>query len=58
VGKGLNAKNILKEIFPVYDGKRFSLKAVHNWIEKRVERFSDNEDFETELRKWLRQQSE
>jgi hypothetical protein len=32
--KGLNAKNIHKEIFPVYGGKCLSCKAVHNWVEK------------------------
>jgi hypothetical protein len=31
---GLNAKDIHKEIFPVYAGKCLSCKAVHNWIEK------------------------
>jgi hypothetical protein len=30
----LNAKNIPKEIFPVYGGKCFSCKAVHNWVKK------------------------
>jgi hypothetical protein len=32
--KGLNAKNIHKEMFPVYRGKCLSHKAVHNWVEK------------------------
>jgi hypothetical protein len=32
--KGLNAKDIHKEIFPVYGGKCLSRKAVHNWVEK------------------------
>jgi hypothetical protein len=32
--KGLNAKDIHKEMFPVYGGKCLSCKAVHNWIEK------------------------
>jgi hypothetical protein len=32
--KGLNAKDIHKEIFPVYGGKCLSLKAVHNWVEE------------------------
>jgi transposase len=32
--KGLNAKDIHKEIFPVYDGKCLSNKAVHIWVEK------------------------
>jgi hypothetical protein len=30
MAKGLNAKDIHKEIFPVYAGKRLSRKAVHN----------------------------
>jgi hypothetical protein len=30
--KGLNAKDIHKEIFPVYGGKCLSCKAVHNWV--------------------------
>jgi hypothetical protein len=29
--KGLTAKDIRKEMFPVYGGKCLSLKAVHNW---------------------------
>jgi hypothetical protein len=32
--KGLNAKDIHKEMFPIYDGKCLSRKAVHNWVEK------------------------
>jgi hypothetical protein len=32
--KGLNAKDIHKEMFPVYGGKCFLCKAVHNWVEK------------------------
>jgi hypothetical protein len=32
--KGLNAKDIHKEIIPVYGGKCLSRKAVHNWVEK------------------------
>jgi hypothetical protein len=30
--KGLNVNGIHKEIFPVYGGKCFSRKAVHNWV--------------------------
>jgi hypothetical protein len=30
--KGLNAKDSHKEMFPVYDEKRLSRKAVHNWV--------------------------
>jgi hypothetical protein len=32
--EGLHAKDILKKIFPVYDEKLLSRKAVHNWVEK------------------------
>jgi hypothetical protein len=32
--KGLNAKDIHKETFPVYGGKSLSSTAVHNWVEK------------------------
>jgi transposase-like protein len=55
--KGLNAKDINEEMFPVYCGKCLSRKTVHNWVEKRDKRFADDEEVETEVRKWLRQQS-
>jgi hypothetical protein len=32
--KGLNEKDIHKEIFPVYGGKCLPRKAIHNWVEK------------------------
>jgi hypothetical protein len=32
--KGLNAKGIHKEMFPVYDGKCLPRNAVHNWAKK------------------------
>jgi hypothetical protein len=32
--KGLNANNIHKEMFPVYNLKCLSLNAVHSWVEK------------------------
>jgi hypothetical protein len=32
--KGLNAKDIHKEIFPVYVAKCLSRKAVRNWVQK------------------------
>jgi hypothetical protein len=32
--KGVNAKYIYKEMFPVYGEKFLSRKAVHNWVEK------------------------
>jgi hypothetical protein len=54
---GLSAKDIHKEMFPVYCGKCLSRKAVHNWVEKRGKRCADDEGVETDVRKWLRQQS-
>jgi hypothetical protein len=50
--KGLNAKDIHHEIFPVCGGKCVSSKAVQPWWQI----FADDEAFETELRQWLRQQ--
>jgi hypothetical protein len=32
--KGLNSKDIHKEMFPVYDGKCLLRKEAHNWVEK------------------------
>jgi hypothetical protein len=55
--KGLNAKDAHKEMFPVYVGKCLSRKAVYNWVEKRDKYFADDEVVETEVLKWLRQQS-
>jgi hypothetical protein len=55
VNKRLDAKDIHKEIFPVYGGKYLSRKAIHSWFEKLGKRFADDEEFETEVRKWLRQ---
>jgi hypothetical protein len=55
--KGLSAKDIHKEMFPVYGGKCFSCKAVENCVEKRGRRFVNDDEFDTETPKWLRQQS-
>jgi predicted DCC family thiol-disulfide oxidoreductase YuxK len=54
--KLLNAKDIHKEIFAVYDGKCLSCKAVHNWVEKSSQGRSKVADDETEVSNWLRQQ--
>jgi hypothetical protein len=51
--KGLNARDIHKEIFPVCSGKCLSRKAVLSWWQC----FADDEEVETEVRKWLTQQS-
>jgi hypothetical protein len=55
--KGLNAKDIHTEISPAYCGKCLSRKEVRNWVDKRGKRFADDEEVDTEVRKWLRQQS-
>jgi hypothetical protein len=55
--KGLNAKDIHKEIFPVYNAKCLSRKVVHTWDVKVSKGWSSVADDETELRKCLRQQS-
>jgi hypothetical protein len=48
--KGLNAKDIYKEIFPVYGGKCLSCKTPHTWVENchlDGKRFVGNEEVET-----------
>jgi ribosomal protein L31 len=52
--KGLNAMDINKEMFPVYRGKCLSRKSVHNWVKNRGKHFADDEEVETEVRKWPR----
>jgi hypothetical protein len=47
----LNAKDISKEMFPVYGGKCLSRKAVHSG----GRRFADDEDVKTLMRKWPKQ---
>jgi hypothetical protein len=44
-------------MFPVYGGKCLSRKAIHSWVEKFSQVRSKDPDDETEVRKWLRQQS-
>jgi hypothetical protein len=56
LAKGLKARDIHTEIFPVYGGKCLSRKAVHSWVEKHGKSFADYE-VEMEMRKWLRQES-
>jgi hypothetical protein len=55
--KRFNTKDIHKEMSPIYGGIRLPRKAVHIWVETRGKRFADDEELETEVRKWLRQQS-
>jgi hypothetical protein len=56
--KGLRAKDIHKEMFPVYCKNCFSHKVVLIWGEKRGRHFADDEELETEVQKWLKQQLE
>jgi hypothetical protein len=44
-------------MFPAYGGKCLSRKAVHNWVENFSHGRSKVTDDETEMRKWLTQQS-
>jgi hypothetical protein len=57
LAEGLSAKDIHKEMFPVYSGKCFLCKEVLNWVKKFSHRRTKVADDETEVRKWLRQQS-
>jgi hypothetical protein len=54
--KGLNAKDIHKEMFLVYGGKHLSHKAVHTWVRKFSQGHSKVSGNEMEMRNWLRQQ--
>jgi hypothetical protein len=51
--KELNAKDIHKEMFSVWGGKCLSGKALC----LSGKSFPDDEEIQTEVRKWLRQQS-
>jgi hypothetical protein len=51
--KGLNAKDIHKEIFPVTFGSVYPAKLFTTGCKI----FADDEEVKTEVRKWLRQQS-
>jgi hypothetical protein len=44
-------------MFPIYSGKGLSHKADDNWVEKHDKHFADDVEIETEVRKWLREQS-
>jgi hypothetical protein len=56
-GKRTQCKDILKEIFPVYGGKCLSRKALYNWVDKFSQGRTNFADDETEVLKWLRQQT-
>jgi hypothetical protein len=53
--KGLNAKDIHKEVFPVYGEKCLSHKAVHNWV-KKFSQWQKSLMMPGRVQKWLRQQ--
>jgi hypothetical protein len=55
--KGLTVKDNHKAIFPVYDGKCLSRLFVPLKNHLCGKCFADDEEVETEGRKWLRQQS-
>jgi hypothetical protein len=54
--KGPNAEDI-KKIFPVYAGRCLSQKSGSQLGRERWQNFADDEEVETERRKWLRQRS-
>jgi hypothetical protein len=57
--KGLNEKDINKEMLPVYGGKCLSCKTVDTGSRNSHlggKYFTGDEKVETEVRKWLRQQ--
>jgi hypothetical protein len=54
--KGLDTKDIRKEMFSRFDEKCLSRKAVHNWVEGFSQKRSKVADDGTEVRKWLKQQ--
>jgi hypothetical protein len=53
--KGLSAKDIYKEMFPVYCGKCLSHKAVHSCVEKFSQGHSLVTNDKTKVWNWLRQ---
>jgi hypothetical protein len=55
--KGLNAEDIHKEMFSVYGGK--CLSRLFGPLKEHLggKYFAEDEEVETEVRKWLRQQS-
>jgi hypothetical protein len=53
--KGLNAKEIHKDMFPVYCEKWLLHKEVHNWVKKFSQGSLKVADDETEVQNFLRQ---
>jgi hypothetical protein len=55
-GHNYSMQGIFIKMFAVYEAECLSRKAVHNWVQKRGRCFSHDEEVETKVRKWLRQQ--
>jgi hypothetical protein len=55
--KGLNEKDIHKEMFPVHGGKCLSRKVVHNLSRSSLKDVRKSQMVRDQVRKWLRQQS-
>jgi hypothetical protein len=55
--KGLDTKDIHKEMFPVYGWKCLLGKAVHSWARNSQKDFRKSQMMPDQVRKWLRQQS-
>jgi hypothetical protein len=54
--KGLNAKDIHKETFPIYGGKCLLHKVAHNWVKKFSQVCLKIADVEMEVWNWLKQE--
>jgi hypothetical protein len=55
--KGLNAKDIHREMLPVYGKKCLQHKAVHNWVKDNHlggKSYADDEVVEMKMQMWLR----
>jgi hypothetical protein len=52
--KGFNAKDIHKDMLPVYSGKCLSYKPIHNWVQKFTQGRSKVPDDVRPGAKWLR----
>jgi hypothetical protein len=51
--KRLSAKDIHKDMFPVYGVKCLLRKGFENWVAKRDKHFAYDEEVETDVQKWL-----
>jgi len=53
----MEAKDIHKEMLPIYGEHCLSLQAVHNWVQKFSEGRTSIEDEHRAVRAWFRQQT-